>query len=209
MQTAAANAKPANAKVAKVLALVAGGAFFFGFALVPLYEIACEKVFGIKLDGSPARAGDLAAMTVDESRTVTVQFDANVADGLGWSFAPLAHSIDVHPGEVVEAKFVAANPSTIAIVGNAVPSVAPSTASTYFNKTECFCFTEQLLKGGETREMPVRFVVDPALPSHVQTITLSYKFFLNDLATNRVAADAAAPDRAAAQAYPHQIAPRT
>ena len=79
-------------------------------------------------------------------------------------------------------------------VGNAAPSVAPSTASTFFNKTECFCFTEQLLQAGEERVMPVRFIVDPALPDNVTTLTLSYTFFSNDAATARVAGTAhAAP----------------
>ena len=181
-----------NRSVTKRLVIVALGAFAFAFTLVPLYRIACEEVFGIKLADGAADASSVGAMVVDESRTVTVQFDANVADGLGWSFKPTQFSMDVHPGEIAETTFVATNPSTIDIVGNAVPSVAPSTASTYFNKTECFCFTEQLLVGGETRQMPVRFVVDPNLPADVKTITLSYKFFLNDLATNRIAEQAAA-----------------
>ena len=181
-----------NRNVTKRLVVVALGAFAFAFALVPLYRIACEEVFGIKLADGAADAANVGAMVVDKSRTVTVQFDANVADGLGWAFKPTQFSMDVHPGEIAETMYVASNPSTIDIVGNAVPSVAPSTASTYFNKTECFCFTEQLLAGGETRMMPVRFVVDPNLPDDVKTITLSYKFFLNDLATNRVAEQAAA-----------------
>ncbi len=71
------------------------------------------------------------------------------------------------------------------MVGNAVPSVAPNAANLYFLKTECFCFTEQLLAPGETREMPVRFVIDPALPREVRTLTLSYVFFRNDIATER------------------------
>jgi cytochrome c oxidase assembly protein subunit 11 len=72
-------------------------------------------------------------------------------------------------------------------VGQAVPSVAPNVASIYFSKTECFCFTEQKLAAGETREMPVRFVVDPALPDTISTLTLSYTFYLNDVATQRLA----------------------
>jgi cytochrome c oxidase assembly protein subunit 11 len=74
------------------------------------------------------------------------------------------------------------------MIGNAVPSVAPSTASIYFNKTECFCFTEQLLRAGEARDMLIRFVVDPALPAHIDTLTLGYTFYLNTSATERLAA---------------------
>ena len=178
----------ANAKLTKRLLAVAGGAFLFAFTLVPLYRIACEKVFGIKLEQGSANAAVVGAMVVDRSRTVTVQFDANVSDGLGWSFAPGVPSMEVHPGEPAETFYVAANPADVAIVGNAVPSVAPNEASAYFAKTECFCFTEQLLRGQETRRMPVRFVVDPKLPADVSTITLSYRFFVNAAATERVAA---------------------
>ncbi|HET9484535.1 MAG TPA: cytochrome c oxidase assembly protein [Xanthomonadales bacterium] len=178
----------ANAKLTRRLLAVAGGAFLFAFTLVPLYRIACEQVFGIKLSDGAANAGDVGAMTIDRSRTVTVQFDANVSDGLGWSFAPGVPSMEVHPGEPAETWFVAANPADVAIVGNAVPSVAPNEASAYFAKTECFCFTEQLLRGQETRRMPVKFVIDPKLPADVSTITLSYRFFVNAAATERVAA---------------------
>ena len=95
--------------------------------------------------------------------------------------------MQVHPGRMYEANYLARNTADHAIVGNAAPSVAPSVASTYFNKTECFCFTEQLLQAGEERAMPVRFVVDPALPDYVTTITLSYTFFSNDAATAKLA----------------------
>ena len=178
----------ANAKLLRRLGLVAGGAFLFAFSLVPLYRIACEQLLGIKLAEGAANASAVEAMTVDTSRTVTVQFDANVGDGLGWSFAPGVPSLEVHPGELVETHYVAANPASVALVGNAAPSVAPAEASQYFAKTECFCFTEQKLAAQETRRMPVRFVVDPKLPRDVTTITLSYKFFLNETATLRVAA---------------------
>jgi cytochrome c oxidase assembly protein subunit 11 len=180
-------AAAARAMVRK-LAIVAGVAFFLGFGLVPLYEIACEKVFGIRLAGDPVAESATAA--VDESRWVTVQFDASVNSKLGWDFKPRVRNLRVRPGEVVEAWYDASNPAATALVGNAVPSVAPASASMYFNKTECFCFTEQLLAAGETRGMPVRFMVDPKLPREVTTITLAYVFYLNDTATRRVAANA-------------------
>ncbi len=163
-------------------------AFGFAFALVPMYRIACEQVFGIKLDGSPIDSAQAASIKVDLSRLVTVEFDTTVNSKLPWSFHASKVSMRVHPGEVNEAMFVARNDSSGAIIGQAVPSVAPSSASIYFNKTECFCFTEQLLGAGEEREMPVRFVVDPNLPANVQTLTLSYTFYNNDLATARLVA---------------------
>jgi cytochrome c oxidase assembly protein subunit 11 len=168
-------------------------AFMLGFFVMPpLYRIACEQIFGIRLDGGVARPEVVGTFAVDTSRTVVVEFDATVNSRLMWQFRPTQARMEVHPGELYEATYVATNISSRSIVGNAVPSVAPMTASLYFNKTECFCFTEQLLAPGETREMPVRFVVDPALPAGVRTVTLSYVFFQNDAATEREQRAAAA-----------------
>jgi len=163
-------------------------AFSFAFALVPMYRIACEQIFGIKLDGTPVAEASLAADRIDTSREVVIEFDTTVNSKLPWSFRAERATLRVHPGQLTEALFFARNDSDAPIVGQAVPSVAPSSASIYFNKTECFCFTEQLLAGGEERAMPVRFVVDPDLPAKVTTLTLSYTFYNNDHATARLAA---------------------
>ena len=173
-------------------ALICGGTFLLCFSIVPLYRIACERVFGIKLDDSAVTASAAESQQPDMDRLVTVQFVANVHSGLAWHFTPDVVEMKVHPGVPTLANFTASNRAGIAIVGNAVPSVAPATTSKYFNKTECFCFTEQRLEPGETRAMPVRFIVDPALPRDVQTLTLSYTFYRNDIATERVAAIAGA-----------------
>ena len=156
-------------------------AFGFAFSLVPLYRIACEKVFGVRLEQGPASAS--ATAVVPKERWVTVQFDGGVNSKLPWQFAPEQPSMRVQVGRQYEAKYSARNTSDRAIVGNAVPSVAPAKASGYFSKTECFCFTAQTLAAGESREMPVRFIVDPGLPAGVKTITLSYTFFKNDTQT--------------------------
>ena len=185
--------KPTALKTFKTIALVSAASFVFAFSLVPLYRIACEKVFGIKLEQGPAGEAPVAGLQVDESRTVTIEFDATVNSKLPWEFKPTQLTMQVHPGKMYEMNYIARNIADHAIVGNAAPSVAPSTASTYFNKTECFCFTEQLLAAGEERLMPVRFIVDPALPDNVQTLTLSYTFFSNDAATARVGEGAHAP----------------
>ena len=174
-------------KTFRTIALVSAGSFVFAFSMVPLYRIACEKVFGIKLEQGAAGEARLAGIEEDVARTVTVEFDGTVNSKLPWAFAPQQLTMQVHPGRMYEASYIARNTSDHAIVGNAAPSVAPSVASTYFNKTECFCFTEQLLQAGEERAMPVRFVVDPALPDYVTTITLSYTFFGNDAATAKLA----------------------
>jgi cytochrome c oxidase assembly protein subunit 11 len=186
------SAAPArNKTMLRKLLLVTAGSFLFCFSLVPLYRIACERVLGVRLDNDAASAADLERMSPDLSRTVTVQFVTTVNGKLPWQFVPRVASMTVHPGEVSEAWFTATNDAGEALVGQAVPSVAPAAASMYFNKTECFCFTEQMLHAHESREMPVRFVVDPALPPDVKTLTLAYTFYLNDIATRRVAADAA------------------
>ena len=175
-----------NLGVLKVCAVVCAAAFLFGFAMVPVYRVVCEHVLGIKLAEGAADQGALAGMAEDDSRTITAQFVASVNSKLPWAFAPEKASIEVHPGKLTEAWFDARNHGSEAIVGNAVPSIAPSNASSYFNKTECFCFTEQVLNAGESRRMPVRFLVDPRLPREVRELTLSYTFYPNEVATRRL-----------------------
>ena len=161
-------------------------AFAFTFSLVPLYRIACEKIFGIRLEQGPGEAR--AAALTKKARTVTVQFDGGVNSKLPWAFHPEQLTMQVVPGELNETNYFARNDSARAIVGSAVPSVAPSRASGYFTKTECFCFTAQTLQAGESRDMPVRFIVDPNLPSDIGTITLSYTFFKNEALTTQLGA---------------------
>jgi cytochrome c oxidase assembly protein subunit 11 len=162
---------------------VALAAFAFTFALVPLYRIACEKVFGVRLERAAVQPDAKGATVAGNARWVTVQFDGGVNSKLPWSFRPEQLTMRVRPGQQYEAKYFAQNTSDHAIVGNAVPSVAPARASGYFSKTECFCFTAQTLAPGESRDMPVRFIVDPKLPDNVQTITLSYTFYKNTTLT--------------------------
>lgn len=173
--------------VLKVGIVVCACAFLFGFAMVPLYRVVCEQVLGIKLAGEAVGSAAAEGLVEDTGRTVVVQFVAGVNSRLPWEFAPELARIEVHPGKLTEVWFDARNTSGEAIVGNAVPSVAPSSASLYFNKTECFCFTEQVLQAGESRRMPVRFFVDPRLPAGVGELTLSYTFYENEVATRRLA----------------------
>lgn len=166
------------------MVLVAIAAFGFSFSLIPLYRIACEKVLGIRLERTAAEG--VADTRPATDRVITVQFDGGVNSKLPWQFSPNQLTMTVRPGEQYEATYKAINTSTRAIVGSAVPSVAPARASGYFSKTECFCFTAQTLQAGETRDMPVRFIVDPNLPADVKTITLSYTFFKNDALTAKL-----------------------
>ena len=170
-------------------------AFAFTFSLVPLYRIACEKVFGIRLEKGPSASTEVLA---PKARTVAVQFDGGVNSKLPWAFHPEQLTMQVVPGELNEALYFARNDGKNAIVGSAVPSVAPARASGYFTKTECFCFTAQTLQAGEKRDMPVRFIVDPNLPADVKTITLSYTFFKNDAMTAQLGTGKTSPSPLAA-----------
>ena len=186
--------RPATRGIGKMV-VVAILAFGFSFSLIPLYRIACEKVLGIRLERTAAE-GVATTKPAPDQRVITVQFDGGVNSKLPWQFAPNQLTMTVRPGEQYEATYKAINTSTRAIVGSAVPSVAPARASGYFSKTECFCFTAQTLQAGETRDMPVRFIVDPNLPADVKTITLSYTFFKNDALTAKLAGSTAGPHAA-------------
>ena len=166
-----------NRRVSLKLAGVALGMFVFGYALVPLYDVICD-VTG--LNGKTGRAEATVRDKVDQDRWVTVEFTGNSMSGLPWEFRSLQKSMRVHPGEVAVAYYEARNTAGEAITGQAVPSVAPNRAATHFKKIECFCFSQQLLKAGENRKMPVRFVVSTDLPKEVGTVTLSYAFFNAD-----------------------------
>jgi cytochrome c oxidase assembly protein subunit 11 len=188
----AAPATTKNGRVIKIALIVCVASFLFGFRVMPpIYRIACEHIFGIKYENKVADGAKVAGFEADLSRTVEVQFVGNVNSALKWKFAPEVFSVKVHPGVLTEAWFDASNQAPDAIVGNAVPSIAPNRASLYFNKTECFCFTEQTLNAGESRRMPVKFIVDPKLPADIAQLTLSYTFYNNELATKRLAAQSA------------------
>jgi len=150
--------------------------FGFGYALVPLYDVLCE------LTGLNGKTGQIEtvqaeALPIITDRLVTVEFDTNVNSELPWEFRPLERKMQIHPGKVYEAVFYVKNTTDEYIVGQAIPSVVPFKGSRYFNKTECFCFSHQPLAPGESKQMPVRFVVDPALPESIDILTLSYTFF--------------------------------
>ncbi len=165
-----------NRRLALKLAGMAMAMFGFGYALVPLYEVVCDYT-GLGGRSGMISAEQAAVQEIDSARQVVVEFDTNLNGELAWNFDATQRSVTVHPGEVTQVTFVAENTSNRTIVGQAVPSVTPARASPYFNKTECFCFTQQTLAPGERREMPVRFVVGPDLPGGVGTVTLSYTFF--------------------------------
>jgi cytochrome c oxidase assembly protein subunit 11 len=168
--------KQANQRVVKRLGIAAVLMFGFGFALVPLYDVFCD-ITGINGKTGRIEMEEALSQQVDEDRLVTVEFLATVHSDLPWEFRPLVKRIKVHPGEVTEVNYFASNKTENLVAGQAVPSLAPGLAAKYFNKTECFCFTRQTLGPGESKEMPLRFVVDPGLPENVRTVSLSYTFY--------------------------------
>lgn len=157
---------------------LAVGTFVFGFFVMPpLYDALCE-VTGL---GGKTNAEAVAVVEApDESRSVTVEFVTTVNEHAPWTFRPTVSSMDVVPGKLYTATFVAANLTGQPIVGQAVPSVSPVRAASHFKKTECFCFTNQPFEAEEVKEMPVQFMVSTELPSRLDTITLSYTFFKID-----------------------------
>jgi len=167
------NNSKANLLMMKKLLVFTLIMFIFGYALVPFYEKFCE-ITGINNLLQP----DVLTkeIRVDEERWITVEFDANTR-GLPWQFRPLQSSVRIHPGQPVNVMYEIRNDSEREINGQAIPSYSPRFLEKHLKKFECFCFTKQVLKPNETRQMPVQFVIEPSLPADIQTVTISYTFF--------------------------------
>ena len=174
-----------NLRMVGKLSVVALGMFAFGYAMIPLYRAICEAT-GINIlslserqvpgGGKAGKAAQvLLNSQVDESRTITVEFDANVRGP--WHFKPAQRSIQVHPGELATVMYEFQNVQNRRMAAQAIPSYAPRQATAHFNKLECFCFNQYTLEPGEKKEWPVAFVIDPRISKDVTTITLSYTFF--------------------------------
>jgi len=166
-------APQSNLVTLRKLVIVALAMFGFGFALVPFYKKICE-VTGIN---NVVKADEVANSQVDAGRVLTVEFDTNLRSNLPWIFASDEKSVRIHPGELRQVMFEVRNNSGRTVTGQAIPSYGPQLAVRHFRKIECFCFTQQTLKPGEVRRMPVVFVIDRELPRDVDTVTLSYSFF--------------------------------
>ena len=168
--------KPANENrsLTGKLLLLAAVMFGFGYMLVPLYNVFCE------ITGFGGRTNTVAVSSEenpDYSRSVRVEFVTTVNDYAPWEFAAERDSMEVTPGKMYYANFRAKNLTGDTKVAQAVPSVAPISASGHFKKIECFCFTNQEFQANEERSMPLQFIVDPDLPDYVDTITLQYTFY--------------------------------
>ncbi len=171
----------ANQKLVFALSGIVVGMFGFGYLLVPLYDVFCD-ITG--LNGKTATEAAIVSEAPDESRLVRVEFMGSLNEGAPWEFRPMQPSMKVHPGKSYVTNFYARSRVDRDAIGHAVPSVAPGVAAKYFLKTECFCFEEQAFGPGEEKEMPVRFILDPDLPRHIDVVTLSYTFFEKQLAAN-------------------------
>ena len=174
-----------NAKMVGKLAIVAMGMFAFGYVLIPIYKHICEAT-GLNIlslsekqvPGAGVAGRDVKIPSnsqIDKTRTITVEFDANARGP--WDFKPAKRSIQVHPGELATVMYEFQNVQNRRMAAQAIPSYAPRQATAFFNKIECFCFSQYTLNPGEKREWPVAFVIDPRISKDVKTITLSYTFF--------------------------------
>lgn len=181
------DAPPGHGRTVAKLAAMSVGMFVFAFAMVPFYNLLCQWAGVGGKTGGPY-VYDPATVRPDRSRVIRINFVTNTNDGMLWEFWAEAGSVGVHPGQLKEVKFYVRNPTNKTIVGQAVPSVVPFNAAEHFHKTECFCFTRQVLKPGEQLEMPMRFIVGPELPKNVESISLSYDLFdVTQLAAKDVA----------------------
>jgi cytochrome c oxidase assembly protein subunit 11 len=166
-----------NARLAWRLVAVVGGMLGLAYAAVPLYEAFCKAT---GFNGTPLVAQEGERPIV--ARTVQVRFDSNVDPNLAWRFEPLQREIKVRLGEEKLVHFRATNVSQRPIVGTATYNVTPERTAGWFNKVQCFCFTEQLLQPGQSVDMPVVFFVDAEMAKDrryddIRTITLSYTFY--------------------------------
>ena len=170
-----------NGRVAMLMALVAIGMVGLAFASVPLYRLFCQ-VTGF--DGTTRRVDATAAAAVAPvaGTSVSVRFDANISPDLMWRFQPVDTHRTVRIGERNMAVYTARNLTARPLTGTARFNVTPVQAGKYFNKIQCFCFTEQTLQPGQEMQMPVIFYVDPAIlddpdARNITEITLSYTFY--------------------------------
>ena len=176
MNTVARNAN--KRKTVVILVLVVVAMFGFGYFLVPMYNAFC-RISGLngKPVNTPISSTQAKAVKVDTSRMITVEFLTTVHSQLPWEFKPEVRKIRIHPGEMAKVKFYVHNVEDHVVVGRAIPSITPGLAAKHIHKTECFCFSKQVLQAGEAQEMPVIFYIDPELPQSYSNVVLSYTFF--------------------------------
>jgi len=165
-----------NAIVAGKMLAFAIGMFGFGYAMVPMYDIICD-ITGLNGKTGRLSSAEASQVEADPNREVIVQFTSTINASGSWEFRPTVREMRVKPGQTYQTAYYAENLTNRTTVGQATPSVSPSAAAKYFDKTECFCFTQQLFEPRASKDMPLVFIIDPDLPLNVDRITLSYTFF--------------------------------
>ncbi|WP_305908500.1 cytochrome c oxidase assembly protein [Methylomarinum sp. Ch1-1] len=166
-----------NTRLVVKLALIVLAMFGFGYALVPIYNVFCD-ITG--LNGKTAEsAAQEVRYEIDPAREITMEFLTSLNESAPMSFSSETAKMKIHPGQYYTVNFYAENKTDQSMVARAIPSVSPGLAAEYLKKTECFCFSEQTFEPHEKKTMPVRFVIDPALPERYKTVTLAYTFFDN------------------------------
>ena len=166
-----------NQRVALICVAIVAGMVGLAYASVPVYRLFCQMT---GFAGTTQRVERPSTTILD--RVITVRFDANVGPGLSWDFQAVTPTIDVRIGENALAFYRVKNRSDKPVTGTATFNVTPDQAGGFFNKIQCFCFTEQRLEPGESVEMPVSFFIDPAIVkdqdgAQINQITLSYTFY--------------------------------
>ena len=173
-------ANNSNGKIAIICLAFVGAMVGMSYVAVPLYEVFCQ-VTGYA--GTTSRVEQASDVILDQ--TIKIRFDANVSSDLAWDFKPKIREIEIAIGETAQIEYLAKNISDLTSSGQATFNVTPQSAGAYFNKVECFCFTQTDLKPGESLDMPVIFFVDPEIvdfeeTENIKTITLSYTFFSHE-----------------------------
>ena len=177
---AAPSARKGNARLALLCVVFVAAMLGMAYAAVPLYRIFCQVTgYG----GTTQQASVAPRQAID--RTFKIRFDSNIGAGLPWKFRPVENALSVRAGEVESAFYLITNLSDRETRAIATFNVTPLSAGAYFNKIDCFCFSEQILAPGESREVEVTFFVDPEIAADpnldtISTITLSYTFFSDD-----------------------------
>ncbi|WP_288427919.1 cytochrome c oxidase assembly protein [uncultured Agrobacterium sp.] len=169
--------KTSNGSILVLCLVFVCGMVGMAYASVPLYRLFCQ-VTGY--NGTTQRVEQYSDVILD--KTMKVTFDSNTSNGLNWDFRPVDRQVEPRIGETIQVTFKATNRSPVATTGTAVFNVTPMEAGAYFNKVQCFCFTETTLQPGETLEMPVVFFIDPEIvkareTKNIHTLTLSYTFY--------------------------------
>ena len=171
------NVNRKNTKLLRIMVIVVVLMFGFGYALVPLYDVLCD-ITGLNGKYRNQSVNE-TTYQVDKAREITVEFMTALNEATPLDFHAETKQLKIHPGAYYTVNFIAENKTDQVLEAQAIPSFSPGAIAEFFKKTECFCFSKQLFKAREKKLMPMRFVVNPALPEQYKTITLAYTFFDN------------------------------